>query len=108
MKIPSDAVIASEKLTQYLLKPRQRSDKSRFLARAGFTQENPHALESAIRQIIRENDAIFDLENEYGQFYRVDGALVGANGIKLEVVTIWMLRAMKDDVYHFVTLKPRK
>ena len=36
MKIPPDALIAPEKLTKYLLVPLSKSDKSRYLARAGF------------------------------------------------------------------------
>lgn len=108
MKILPNAVIASEKLTLYLLKPRPRSDKSRFLARAGFTVGNPEALETAIRQIILDNEAIFDLENEFGQFYRVEGVLIGVNDVNLGVVTVWMIRADEDGVYRFVTLKPRR
>ena len=46
---PSDIVIPSEKLTEYLLVPRVRNDKSKFLSQAGFTTENPAILEQAIR-----------------------------------------------------------
>lgn len=48
MKLPVDAIIAREKLTQYLLVPRQKNDKSRFLAQVGFTLQNPEALEEAV------------------------------------------------------------
>jgi len=41
VKIPTDAVIPMEKLTHYLLVFREWDDKSKFLAQAGFTQENP-------------------------------------------------------------------
>lgn len=41
MKLPSDAHIAQEKLTRYLLQPRPEDDKSAFLARAGYTLDNP-------------------------------------------------------------------
>jgi hypothetical protein len=37
LKIPSNAVIPKEKLTCYLLVPRTKDDKSKFLAQAGFT-----------------------------------------------------------------------
>ncbi|MBD2204797.1 hypothetical protein H6G33_13520 [Calothrix sp. FACHB-1219] len=37
MKIPPDAIIADEKITRYLLVPREQDDKSKFLAQAGFT-----------------------------------------------------------------------
>jgi len=41
MKIPPDALIPLEKLTSYLLVHREWDDKSKFLAQAGFTRENP-------------------------------------------------------------------
>jgi len=34
--IPSDAIIAREKLTRYLLVPKSTNDKCRYLAQAGF------------------------------------------------------------------------
>lgn len=41
MRIPEDAVIPEDKITRYLLVQQARNDKSKFLAQAGFTQENP-------------------------------------------------------------------
>ncbi len=105
MKIPQDATIAREKLTQYLLVPRQRNDKSGFLAQAGFTQENPERLEEAIRRLIREQDAVPDREDEYGRFSRVEGALIGPNGT-LNTVTVW-IETVGGGV-RFVTLKPAR
>jgi hypothetical protein len=71
MRIPIDNVeIPREKLTQYLLVLRLEDDKSKFLAQAGFTPENPDLLEQAILQLIRDNDAIQDRTNEYGNYYR--------------------------------------
>ena len=52
MKIPSDALIPHEKLTQYLLVSKEVDDKSKFLAQAGFVRENPDALVTAIRELI--------------------------------------------------------
>ena len=106
MKIPADAIIAREKLTQYLLVPRQKNDKSRFLAQVGFTLQNPDALEEAIRALIAENEAVTDRDNEYGIFYRVEGDLYGPYGI-LSVVTVWILRT-NNNCYHFITLKPAR
>jgi hypothetical protein len=104
MNIPVDAIISQDKLTQYLLVPRQKNDKSGFLAQAGFTLENPEDLDNALRQLIAENEAISDRHDEYGLFFRVEGDLLGPHGI-LSVVTIWILRT-NDDQYRFVTLKP--
>lgn len=103
---PSDIIIPSEKLTEYLLVPRVRNDKSKFLSQAGFTTENPAILEQAIRDLIIRNDAVQERENIYGTFYRVSGELVGPSDI-LSVVTIWIVRA-GDGKFKFVTLKPDK
>ena len=103
---PSDIVIPSEKLTEYLLVPRVRNDKSKFLAQAGFTTENPAILEQAIRDLIVRNDAVQERESRYGILYRVSGELVGPSDI-LSVVTIWIVLA-GDEKFRFVTLKPDK
>lgn len=104
MKIPEDVIIPRDKVTAYLLMPQPKNDKSAFLAQAGFTQENPDALEAAIRHLIRDNDAVQDRENEYGGFYRVSGVLYGVTN-NLDVVTVWIYSA-KDGSYRFITLKP--
>ena len=49
MKLPADAYIDPRKITDYLLRMLEDSDKSAFLARAGYTEENPEALMSDIR-----------------------------------------------------------
>jgi hypothetical protein len=106
MLIPPNALIPMEKLTDYLLVPRRKNDKAQFLARAGFTSANPSTLEQAIRQLIAQNEAVQDQEDEYGTFYRVTGELRGPRGI-LMIVTVWMLR-VNEYRYRFVTLKPAR
>ena len=44
MKLPSEAYIDPRKITDYLLKPLEDSDKSAFLARAGDTEDSPEDL----------------------------------------------------------------
>ena len=104
MRISADALIAREKLTLYLLAPRRKNDKSRFLASAGFSQADPDALEAALRRLAGEVDAVSDGEDVYGVYYRVEGGLQGPNGT-LRVVTIW-IRQHADGIVRFVTLKP--
>ena len=60
MKIPADAIIPDEKLTRYLLVYKVRNDKSKFLAQAGFTQENPEALRAAISSLAESVEAVED------------------------------------------------
>jgi hypothetical protein len=107
MNIPPDAIIPEEKLTRYLLVPRDEDDKPKFLAQAGFTQENPDDLLTAIQQLTGSADAVEDGSNLFGDFYRVEGEIEGPNGHRLAVVLIW-LRWYLDESFHFVTLKPWK
>ena len=64
MYLPSDSLIPDDKITKYLLKFRPKDDKSKYLARAGFTLANPDALKTALIQLIQTNPAIEDLTNE--------------------------------------------
>lgn len=108
MYIPVDAEIKTEKLTHYLLVPRPKNDKSKFLAKAGFVSDNADMLEVAIRLLIQSNEAIEDHRDDYGIFYQVTGKLVGPDG-ELDVVTIWVMEPKDNDhVFRFITLKPRR
>jgi hypothetical protein len=106
MRIPANAVIATEKLTKYLLVPRAWDDKSKFLGLGGFALDNWTLLEAAIRELASTTDASEDGVNVYGKFWRMEGELVGPRG-KLSVVVIWLQWAV-DGTFHFVTLKPRR
>lgn len=105
MRIPEDSIIPDAKITQYLLVLKARNDKSRFLAQAGFTQDNPEDLRLAIQRQAIDKEAIEEKRNEYGTFYQVEGELVGVNGVSLSVVTVWLQRQI-DGKFQFVTLKP--
>jgi len=107
VRIPKNAVIPDDKITRYLLVQKPRNDKSKFLAQAGFTQENPEALKAAIESLAEAVEAVFDRSNEYGTYYQAAGELVGVNGVNLSVVTIWLQRQI-DGKFQFVTLKPLK
>lgn len=107
MKISNNAIIPEEKLTRYLLVPRLKDDKSKFLAQAGFTQANPDELVTATRQLIANNEAVENNINEYGVFYLVEGNLQGVNNHNLAVVTVW-LQSKYDGSFRFITLKPKK
>jgi len=107
LQLPSDSIIPEDKITRYLLVPRIKDDKSKFLAQAGFTQENPEELLLAIRQLAATNEAIEENTNEYGTFYIVEGNLQGINNRDLAVITIW-LQSKHDGNFRFITLKPKK
>jgi len=104
--IPSDAIIAREKLTRYLLVPKPTNDKCHYLAQAGFDQSNAPALEAAIRQGTTQNAAVIERVNEHGTYYNVRCSLTGPRGVALPVVLVWLRRL--DAVFSFVTLIPDK
>jgi hypothetical protein len=105
MRVPEDLIIPDDKITQYLLVVKTRNDKSKFLAQAGFTQENPEALRLAIQRQVMDKEAIKEKSNEYGTFYQVTGELIGMNDVSLSVITVWLQRQI-DGKFQFVTLKP--
>ena len=81
-------------------------DKSKYLASAGFTLENPEALEAAIRDLASTSESHEDGINEYGVFWRTEGLLKGPLRT-LPVVLIW-LQWTVDGTVRFVTLKPQR
>ncbi|MBE9079735.1 hypothetical protein IQ241_20980 [Romeria aff. gracilis LEGE 07310] len=107
MKVPDNAIIPDAKMSSYLLVLQPRNDKSKFLAQAGFTQNNVDALADALRQLVATNEAIENRTDEYGTYYQVIGRLSGVNGINLSVVTVW-LRRNTDQNFQFITLIPVK
>jgi hypothetical protein len=107
VKIQDTAIIPEEKITRYLLVPRIKDDKSKFLAQAGFTQDNPEELLKAIKQLVMTTEAVKDSTNEYGTFYIIEGNLEGVNGHELTVVTVW-LQSKNDESFRFITLKPKR
>ena len=107
MILPADTLIAPEKLTQYLLALRRRNDKSRWLARAGYAQENWQLLEKDLRTQILSLPAIPIDRTPYGQMYEIKGDLIGPNGKSLRVCTIWISETKTNDT-KLVTMFPEK
>jgi hypothetical protein len=106
MKLRGNIIIPDAKLTQYLLIFQEKDDKSKFLARAGFTLENPEQLKQAILNLIARNEANLDRTSKYGTFYRVEGNLIGLTKTLL-VVTVWLERTQDGNI-QFITLLPKK
>jgi hypothetical protein len=107
MKLPPDSSIALEKLTQYLLVPLARADKSAFLAKAGYTEENPERLLADIRSQILPLDATPAGTTKFGDFFEIRGEVRGPNGVALRVKTIWMREHLREST-RFITLLPDK
>ena len=106
MRLPAEIVVEKAKLWSYLLVRRPWDDKSKYLASAGFTIENPEALEAAIRDLASTSESHEDGINEYGVFWRTAGLLKGPLRT-LPVVLIWVQWTV-DGTVRFVTLKPQR
>lgn len=107
MKLSPYAIIAPEKLTQYLLVFRQRNDKSQWLAQAGYSLANWQSLEHSLRNQILPLDALLVEKTKYGQMYEIKGKLSGPNGKELSVCTIWLTEWATNNT-KFITLYPDK
>lgn len=107
MKLSSDAVISIEKMANYLLTWRPENDKSRFLALAGYTENDAVRLANDIRQQLLTLDAELEGNTEYGDVYMMVGSLVGPNGRALRVTSIWMIERSTSQT-KFITLYPAK
>ncbi|MEB3336648.1 MAG: hypothetical protein VKJ46_04240, partial [Leptolyngbyaceae bacterium] len=103
--LPQDAIIAREKLTQYLLIPLSKDDKSKFLAQAGYRLDTWKNLEQDLRSQVLTQAAERIETNRYGEKYAIRASLQGTNEVVLNVLTIWMV---KDGIARFVTLVPDK
>lgn len=105
VRLPTDAVIAPEKLTRYLLVKRPVGDKSEFLRQAGYTLDNWQRLEQDIRGQVLIQDAFLIESTEWGDFFEIRTSLVGPNGAILKMRTVWMKEA-ESGITKFVTLYP--
>ena len=84
MKLPSTVLIADDKIKEYLLSPKKRNDKSKWLAKAGYTLANWQRLKMDLRtQILTLNAVLID-ETEDGYSLEVFNAL----GETIAVVTV--------------------
>ncbi len=107
MTLPANTIIASEKATHYLLVPQARGDKSAFLERAGYTLANAEQLLRDLRMQLLPLEATPLQSNKFGQYHEIRGELVGPNGGRLTVRTIWITERLSG-ITRFVTLLPDK
>lgn len=101
--LPSNAIVAKAKLTQYLLVRLPKDDKSQYLAKGGYSLDNWQQLENDIREQILSQEATPTETTRFGQKYQIRGNLIGPNGVVLPVITVWMTTPQETK---FVTLVP--
>lgn len=107
MKLPKNTLISQEKLLKYLLVFRNRNDKSKWLAKAGYSFKNWEVLENDLREQILPISAIPTDNTQYGQMYEIKGKLVGPNGKSIAICTIWMTEKVTE-ITKFITMYPDK
>lgn len=109
MKLPNRerAVIASSKLTQYLLniEHRRGGPKARLLEQFGYSIDNWQQLEADIRQYHLCADINAIEETSYGMRYEISADLQTPIGRSLRVKTAWQIDT-GTDFPRFITLIP--
>ena len=95
MKIPNadQAIIAVEKLRDYLLNPlhRRGGSKARLLMLLGYDADRWQTLEMDLRRQHLMLDAASTAETEYGTSYEIIAPLTGPNGRSVRFRSVWQI-----------------
>lgn len=102
------AIIASEKLTRYLLTASHKrgGTKSRLLLGLGYRLDNPEALEADLRAQHLSLDSTRTTQNTYGVTFEIDGPITTPVGKTVRFCSIWQIDT-GSDVPRFITMYPR-
>ena len=106
MIIPKNAIIAVEKVRDYLLKPLLVGDKSRYLKLGGYERSDHVQLTKDLRDQLLPGEGIFQERTLYGDKFILHGYLNCPNGRELAVKTVW--ERNDEGEFRFVTLHPGK
>jgi len=108
MQLPNSAlaIIAQEKLTEYLLNTRHKrgGTKARLLAQFGYTIQNWRRLEADIRGGL-ETEVDIVRPTEYGTRYEIRMTLQTPLGVPFTVRIIWQIDD-GSEVPRLITLYP--
>jgi len=95
MKLPSAeaAIIAPEKLRDYLLDPEHRrgGSKARLLHTMGYCQTDWSRLDSDIRSQHLPAEVAERQQNEYGEQFVIAAPLTGPNGRTVLFRSVWQI-----------------
>jgi hypothetical protein len=93
MKLPNaeSAIIAPEKLNQYLLNVAHRrgGSKARVLLSLGYSAAEWQRLEANLRSQHLSADVELQIDTEYGERYEIVAPLAGPNGRSIVFRSIW-------------------
>lgn len=110
MPIPNAdrAVIASEKLTVYLLNASHKRGgaKATLLLSLGYRSDAPEVLASDLRAQHLSVDATRTLHNSYGVSYQIEGPITTPSGKIVRFFSIWQIDT-GSEVPRFITMYPR-
>lgn len=109
MKLPNSdrAFIPRPKLRQYLLSKSHPVGrwKAELLGSLGFDELRADALEQALLDIARSQDAAEVIASPYGTLYIIEGDLQTPSGRTVRMRTVWIIEAGQD-APRFVTAYP--
>ena len=95
MKLPDaeQAVVAREKITDYLLSPTspRGASKARFFRQFGFQVAEWEVFAAALRSHCRQHEVADTLETEYGVQYVIIGRIETPDGRNPNIRTVWQL-----------------
>lgn len=100
-------IIAPEKLRDYVLNPfhSEGESKARLLEEMGYEQADWQILENDLRTQHLPVEAVLGKTSIYGIKYEIAVPLIGPNGKKCWIRSIWMIRR-GESFARFVTLIP--
>ena len=107
--LPEKTNIDPRKLRDYLLNPAhpEGATKAQYLNEMGYNQENIHILEVDLRNQHLICDTKPGKVSIYGIKYEIVAPLVGPNGKKRVIRSVWMIRK-GDTIAKLITLIPEK
>ncbi len=103
-----EALIEPPKLRDYLLSPSHPIGrfKAVFFRGLGYTQEEWQRLEQDLREQHLPQEAEVVGTSEHGTKYKIEAPLVGPNGKRVELISIWFIRKGEERP-RFVTAYPK-
>jgi len=107
MKLPQDSIITDKKLTHYLLIPKKRNDKSKWLNKNGYSLNNWKRLQTDIRNQVLPKNAVYLETNEYGNLYKIDTTIETPSDRRMSVSSVWMTEKYSG-ITKFITMYPMK
>ena len=87
------AVVAREKITEYLLSPTHPDgeSKARFFTRFGFTTEHWEVFAEALCALCLENEVVETSETVHGIKHVIIGVIRTPDGRDPTIITVWQI-----------------